>query len=206
LKDLAWLFYLYPVRWLARILPLRCLYALGDAAAFCGAAFLRRPRKALLKRFATAFDASAADPRLRAIARLYFRNAILRFFDDLLMEGAHATASFAECRDSAYGEPHPGPFRWPGRGAEQRTFLRQPAGQALPRHHRVSCSVRTAPCASGWKGRAPGHALPAETICCSCRSGVGRLGLQPGSGLQPEDACAVALRWAPRLPRGRSIL
>ncbi len=86
MKDLAWLVYLYPARWLARILPLRWLYALGDAAAFCGPAFLRAPSKALLRRLGIAFDAGAADPRQRAIARLYFQNAILRFLDDLLME------------------------------------------------------------------------------------------------------------------------
>jgi len=39
-KDLAWLIYLYPVRWLTLILPLRLLYAVGDVAAVSGS---RRP-------------------------------------------------------------------------------------------------------------------------------------------------------------------
>ncbi len=86
MKDIAWLIYLYPARWLARILPLRFLYALGDVAAVCAAACLRRPRKALLERLTPAFDTGPADPRLDAIATQYFRNAILRFLDDLLME------------------------------------------------------------------------------------------------------------------------
>ncbi|MGD0578162.1 MAG: lysophospholipid acyltransferase family protein [Bryobacteraceae bacterium] len=85
-KDIAWLVYLYPARWLARVLPLRWLYALADTAAVCGSACLRRPRKALIERLAVAFHADTADPRLSAIATQYFRNAILRFFDDLLME------------------------------------------------------------------------------------------------------------------------
>jgi lauroyl/myristoyl acyltransferase len=86
MKDIAWLVYLYPARWLARVLPLRSLYALGDASAVCGAACLRGPRKALLERLAVAFNADTTDPRLRAIADRYFRNAILRFLDDLLIE------------------------------------------------------------------------------------------------------------------------
>ena len=86
MKDVGWLVYLYPARWLARVLPVRSLYALGDASAVCGSACLRGPRKALLERLAVAFNADTADPRLRAIADRYFRNAILRFLDDLLME------------------------------------------------------------------------------------------------------------------------
>jgi KDO2-lipid IV(A) lauroyltransferase len=86
MKDIAWLVYLYPARWLARVLPLRSLYLLGDASAICGSACLRGPRKALLERFAVAFNADTADPRLSAIADRYFRNTILRYLDDLLME------------------------------------------------------------------------------------------------------------------------
>jgi lauroyl/myristoyl acyltransferase len=86
IKDLAWLIYLYPARWLARVLPVRGLYALGDATAACGSRCLRGPRKALLQRLAVAFDTDAADPRLNAVADRYFRNTILRFLDDLLME------------------------------------------------------------------------------------------------------------------------
>ena len=86
IKDIAWLVYLYPARWLARVLPLRTLYALGDVSATCGSACLRGPRKALRERLAVAFDADSADPRLRATADCYFRNTILRYLDDLLME------------------------------------------------------------------------------------------------------------------------
>jgi lauroyl/myristoyl acyltransferase len=85
-KDIAWLVYLYPARWLARVLPVRSLYALGDASAICGSACFRSPRKALLERLAVAFNADTTDPRLSAIADRYFRNTILRYLDDLLME------------------------------------------------------------------------------------------------------------------------
>jgi KDO2-lipid IV(A) lauroyltransferase len=86
IKDIAWLVYLYPARWLARVLPLRSLYALGDATAVFGAVCLRGPRKALLERLAVAFDTDTGDPRLSAIADRYFRNSILRHLDDLLMD------------------------------------------------------------------------------------------------------------------------
>ncbi len=86
IKDIAWLVYLYPARWLARVLPLRSLYAFGDASAACSSACLRGPRKALLERLAVAFNADTADPRLSAIADGYFHNSILRYLDDLLME------------------------------------------------------------------------------------------------------------------------
>jgi KDO2-lipid IV(A) lauroyltransferase len=86
IKDIAWLVYLYPARWLARLLPLRSLYALGDATAVFGAACLRGPRKTLLEKLAVAFDTDTGDPRLSAIADRYFRNSILRYLDDLLMD------------------------------------------------------------------------------------------------------------------------
>jgi len=86
IKDIAWLVYLYPARWLARVLPLRSLYALGDATAVFGAACLRGPRRALLERLAVAFDTDTGDPRLSSIADHYFRNSILRYLDDLLMD------------------------------------------------------------------------------------------------------------------------
>jgi lauroyl/myristoyl acyltransferase len=86
LKDVAWLVYLYPARWLARVLPISWLYALGDAAALLGSTCLRGPRKRLCERLCLAFDQEIADSHLRDIARQYFRNAILRFLDDLLMD------------------------------------------------------------------------------------------------------------------------
>lgn len=86
MKDVAWLVYLYPARWIARLLPIRWLYALGDATAALGSACLGAPRKRLLERLSIGFDTHLADPRLRDIANRYFRNAILRFLDDLLMD------------------------------------------------------------------------------------------------------------------------
>jgi len=86
MKDVAWLVYLYPARWLARLLPLAWIYALGDLAAALASVCLRRTRKRLLKRLSTAFNRDPADPHLRRIAGQYFRNAALRFLDDLLAE------------------------------------------------------------------------------------------------------------------------
>jgi lauroyl/myristoyl acyltransferase len=86
LKDVAWLIYLYPARWLALFLPLSWFCAVADWAAALGSRCLRGPKKRLLARLAVAFETNPADPRLRDIARQYFRNAILRFADDLLMD------------------------------------------------------------------------------------------------------------------------
>jgi lauroyl/myristoyl acyltransferase len=86
IKDIAWLLYLYPARWLARVLPLRFVYALGDAAGACAAACLPATRKALLRSLALAFSPDIGDPALNALADRYFRNDILRFLDDLLMQ------------------------------------------------------------------------------------------------------------------------
>jgi Kdo2-lipid IVA lauroyltransferase/acyltransferase len=86
LKDVAWLVYLYPARWLARVLPISWLHALGDVAALLGSTCLRGPRRRLRERLRLAFDQETPDSRLQDIARQYFRNAILRFLDDLLMD------------------------------------------------------------------------------------------------------------------------
>jgi lauroyl/myristoyl acyltransferase len=83
LKDLAWLIYLYPARWLARFLPLAWLYAAADVAAALAPFLLRGPRRRLRERLRSAL----ADPAdVERIADQYFRNAMLRFLDDLLME------------------------------------------------------------------------------------------------------------------------
>ncbi len=65
---------------------MRWLYAIGDVAARLGSACLRGPRQRLLERLSIAFDTDLADPRLGGIATRYFRNAILRFLDDLMMD------------------------------------------------------------------------------------------------------------------------
>jgi lauroyl/myristoyl acyltransferase len=84
-KDLAWLVYLYPARWLAYLLPIRANHALWDALAWLGAACLRGPRRRLAARLRLAFPAPAAGPSIDRIATDYFRNAIVRFGDDLLL-------------------------------------------------------------------------------------------------------------------------
>ena len=91
-KDLGWLVYLYPGRWLARFLPPSWMYAVGDALAWFASFALRAPRRRLMERLALAFPAEAGSSRLEQIARNYFRNAVRRFQDDLVME-RHAPAS-----------------------------------------------------------------------------------------------------------------
>jgi len=85
IKDLAWLVYLYPARWLTNRLPLRAAYALWDALAWLGAASLRAPRRKLLARLQLAFPSPAEAPLREKVATQFFRNAIVRFGGDLLL-------------------------------------------------------------------------------------------------------------------------
>jgi len=84
-KDLAWLVYLYPARWLTNRLPIGAAYALWDALAWLGAASLCGPRRKLLARLQLAFPSPADRPLKERIAADFFRNAIVRFGDDLLL-------------------------------------------------------------------------------------------------------------------------
>jgi lauroyl/myristoyl acyltransferase len=85
LKDLAWLVYLYPARWLAGHLPLAAHYVLWDALARLGAACLRGPRRKLALRLRLAFPDPADRERNERIAADFFRKAIARFGDDLVL-------------------------------------------------------------------------------------------------------------------------
>ena len=93
-KDLVWLTYLYPGKWLASLLPLNWMYAFGDALAWFAPFVLRAPRRRLLDRLAVVFPAEVGNARMEQIARDYFRNDVRRFQDDLIME-RHAPASRA---------------------------------------------------------------------------------------------------------------
>jgi len=85
IKDLAWLAYLYPARWLSRKLPLRVSYALWDALAWLGARCLQGPRGKLVARLRLAFPADRDQAALERIATGHLERSILRFHDDLLL-------------------------------------------------------------------------------------------------------------------------
>jgi KDO2-lipid IV(A) lauroyltransferase len=84
-KDFAWLVYLYPLRWISVVAPVDWFRALGDMASRLGAKSLPRARARLVARLAVAFGAECDERRLQEIADAYFRRAIFRFFDDLLL-------------------------------------------------------------------------------------------------------------------------
>lgn len=84
-KDLGWLTYLYPGQWLARWLPLRWTYAVGDTLAWFAPFVLRAPRRRLLEKLTRALPAPTSAARREQIARDYLRHAIRRFQDDLVM-------------------------------------------------------------------------------------------------------------------------
>lgn len=83
LKDLAWLVYLYPLRWVMCVLPVSVAFLLGDALAAVAPWFLGTHRKRLTAKLVKAFPNDAA--MVRRICSQYFRKAIVRFFDDLLV-------------------------------------------------------------------------------------------------------------------------
>jgi lauroyl/myristoyl acyltransferase len=84
-KDLVWLIYLYPARWLAAVLPLRVLYFFGDILARLTPRLLRTTRRRLIARLRLAFPEDTGSAHVDEIANGYFRNATLRFLDDLLL-------------------------------------------------------------------------------------------------------------------------
>ncbi len=84
-KDLVWLTYLYPGEWLARWLPPKWTYALGDALAWFAPFALRTARRRLMERLARALPAHTPAARRDQIARDYLRRAVRRFQDDLVM-------------------------------------------------------------------------------------------------------------------------
>ena len=83
LNDLLWLIYLYPLRWLARVVPRRFLYALGNLADPI-VQFHARERKAKAAPWIGEACGAAPD-RARKIAELSLSNNLFRTLDDLLL-------------------------------------------------------------------------------------------------------------------------
>jgi lauroyl/myristoyl acyltransferase len=84
IKDIGWLVYLYPLRLLARILPLSWLYAFAPVGGrlcqnMSGSG--RRCRARL-----TAGLPAATGVALDEMTRCYYKNTFTRFLDDLVMD------------------------------------------------------------------------------------------------------------------------
>ncbi len=80
-KDLMWLAYLYPLRWLARVCSDRFWFGLQRLADPLYRWIHREPIRAAARRMAAGVPAS--PEAAAALAKLYIRNALQRGFDDL---------------------------------------------------------------------------------------------------------------------------
>ena len=85
-KDLLWLAYLYPLRFLAAILPSGALRLTGKIIdPFCQIITWRHKRR-LRARLAQALNRNPSDPEVGRIACRYISNAVIRVIDDLIMD------------------------------------------------------------------------------------------------------------------------
>ena len=85
-KDLLWLTYLYPLRFLAAIIPpvaVRLTAKIIDP--FCQLITWRHKRR-LRAELAQALNRDPSDPEVCRIARRYISNAVIRVIDDLIMD------------------------------------------------------------------------------------------------------------------------
>jgi Kdo2-lipid IVA lauroyltransferase/acyltransferase len=82
-KDLIWLVYLFPARWLARLLPAGWMIELVQRLDPVAQLLIRGRKRVLLSRLELGLGsrAAAAD-----IAQRYFRNALVRAGDDLILD------------------------------------------------------------------------------------------------------------------------
>lgn len=80
-KDLMWLAYLYPLRWLARVSPGRVWSALQSLVQPIYHWLRREPKRAVARRMALCLPAS--PPEAAALASQYIQHALRRGFDDL---------------------------------------------------------------------------------------------------------------------------
>jgi KDO2-lipid IV(A) lauroyltransferase len=94
--DLLWLLYLYPVRWLAILLPRPVIYAIGKAASPLVQFHTRRGKAKAAAWIAKACSVSPAQAN--RIARQSVSNKVSRFMDELLLLRPSAN-SLLRCSD-----------------------------------------------------------------------------------------------------------
>ena len=91
IKDLLWLLYLYPGRWLARLGVLKLI----QRAAETMFQIIARPRKPeVMRRLVPAFGPAAPLPDLQSVADRFIANAVRQVFDDLALA---QTEGFVHC-------------------------------------------------------------------------------------------------------------
>lgn len=85
IKDILWFWYLYPFRFVcARLSPIAC-YRLGCAIEpFCQA-LLRKQKKTVTERLATALGPKRSRTDLSGVGRRFVSNALWRALDDLML-------------------------------------------------------------------------------------------------------------------------
>ncbi|MCP5116183.1 MAG: hypothetical protein GY953_35600, partial [bacterium] len=85
-KDLLWLIYLYPVRFLARTLPVGFLHWLGGLAKPLFRMARRKQMKSMAGRMALATGKESSSPHVRKASRAFVENAVVRAMDDLVLD------------------------------------------------------------------------------------------------------------------------
>lgn len=85
-KDLLWLAYLYPLRFLAAILPSGAVRLTGKIIEPLCQLITWRHKRHLRARLAQALNRDPFDPEVRRIACRYISNAVMRVIDDLIMD------------------------------------------------------------------------------------------------------------------------
>lgn len=85
-KDLLWLAYLYPLRFLAAILPSEAVRLMSKIIEpFCQLTTWRHKRR-LRTLLSQALNRDPSDPEVCRIASRYISNAVMRVIDDLIMD------------------------------------------------------------------------------------------------------------------------
>lgn len=96
LKDLLYLFYLFPFRILATILPVRMIRLSGIPLSYIYTLLSVSKQKFLQTRLALAFNNTKTRRDLRRISNHFIRNAVFRVIDDLILNRLRKT-DLLEC-------------------------------------------------------------------------------------------------------------
>jgi lauroyl/myristoyl acyltransferase len=100
IKDLLWLAYLYPLRFLAATLPAGALYLIGRLVEPLYQVIARKKRREVLRYLTQASGPGFPAADLAETARRFIANAVFRVFDDLILHklAAHNRLTCSELR------------------------------------------------------------------------------------------------------------
>lgn len=85
-KDILWLVYLYPIRYLAKVLPIRFVRLIGRAAEPLFQYHHRMRRVSVETDLCIALGIEQPTDEVRRVARRFVHNAVVRAIDDLIVD------------------------------------------------------------------------------------------------------------------------